>query len=69
MNRNKSFLYLDIQISWNDKGRPHFNVNKKPSELVKYLNHDSHHHCSHKTAVLSGVELPLALLTTKTATT
>ncbi len=54
-------------ISWNDKGRPHVNVCKKLGELVKYLNHDSHHHRSHKTAVLSGVELRLALLTTKTA--
>ncbi len=34
---------------------------------MKYLNRDSHHHRSHKTAVLSGVELRLALLTTKTA--
>ncbi len=67
INGNKSFPYLDIQISWNDEGRPHFNVYKKPGELVKYLNHDSHHHSSHKTAVLSGVELWLALLTTKTA--
>ncbi len=46
---------------------PHFNVYKKPGELVKYLNHDSHHHPSHKTAVLSGLELRLAQLTTKTA--
>jgi hypothetical protein len=67
INNNKLFPYLDIQISWNDKGRPHFNVYKKPGELVKYLNHDSHSHCSHKTAVLSGVELRLPLLTTKTA--
>ncbi len=67
INGNNSFPYLDIQISWNDKRRPHFNVYKKLGELVKYLNHDSHHHRSHKTAVLSGVELPLALLTTKTA--
>jgi hypothetical protein len=67
INGNKSFPYLDITISWNDEGRPHFNVYKKPGELVKYLNHNSHHHHSHKTAVLSGVELRLALLTMKTA--
>jgi hypothetical protein len=67
INENKSFPYLDITISWNDKGKPHFSVYKKPGELVKYINHDSHHHRSHKTAVLSGVELRLALLTTKTA--
>ncbi len=67
INRNKSFPYLDVQISWDDEGRPHFNFYKKPGELVKYLKHDSHHHRSHKTAVLPGVELCLALLTTKTA--
>jgi hypothetical protein len=42
-------------------------VYKKPGELIKYLNNDSHHHRNHKAAVLSGVELHLALLTTKTA--
>jgi hypothetical protein len=62
---NKSFPYLDITVSC--KGRPHFNVYKEPGELVKYLNHNSHHHRSHITAVLSGVGLWLALLTTKTA--
>jgi hypothetical protein len=44
-----------------------FNVYKKPGELVKYLNTNSHHQ-HHKTAVLSGVELRLALLTTTTPT-
>jgi hypothetical protein len=39
---------------------------KKPGELVKYFNSDSHHHRHHKTTVLSGVELRLALLTTRT---
>jgi len=43
-----------------------FNVYKKPRELVKYLNHDSHHHRNHKAAVLAGVELRLASLTTMT---
>jgi hypothetical protein len=38
INRNKSFPYLDIQISWNDEGKPHFNVYKKPGDFVKYLN-------------------------------
>jgi hypothetical protein len=35
---------------------------------VKYLNSDSHHHRRHKTTVLSGIELHLALLTTRTPT-
>jgi hypothetical protein len=39
-----------------------------PGKLVKYLNSDSHHHRGHKTGVLSGVELRLALLTTRTPT-
>jgi hypothetical protein len=34
---------------------------------VKYLNKKSHHHKNHKSAVLSEVELQLALLTTVTA--
>jgi hypothetical protein len=63
-----SFPYLDVKISWNDEGKLNFNVYKKPRELVKYLNHDSHHHRHHKSAVLSGVELRLALLTTMTPT-
>ncbi len=33
---------------------------------MKYLNTHSHHYCHHKYAVLSGVELRLALLTTMT---
>jgi hypothetical protein len=33
---------------------------------MKYLNTHSHHYCHHKSAVLSGVELQLALLTTMT---
>ncbi len=49
------------------KDGPPFNVYKKLGELVKYLNHNSHYHCSHKTVVLSGVELQLSLLTTTTA--
>jgi hypothetical protein len=39
INKNKSFPYPNTQISWNEDGRPHFNVYKKPGELVKYLNH------------------------------
>jgi hypothetical protein len=68
INGNTSYPYLDIQLSWNDEGKLHFGVYKKPGELVKYLNNDSHHHRNHKAAVLSGVKLRLALLTTKTAT-
>jgi hypothetical protein len=67
INGNTTFPYLNIQLSWNDEGMLHFGVYKKLGELVKYLNHDLHHHCNHKTAVLSGVKLCLALLTTKTA--
>jgi hypothetical protein len=68
INGNNSFPYQDIQLSWDNKGRLYFSVYKNPGELVKYLNHDSHHHRSHKTAgVLSGVKLHLAHLTTKTA--
>ncbi len=32
---------------------------------MKYLNMESHHHKNHKTAVLQGVELHLALFTTE----
>ncbi len=32
--------------------------------MIKYLNADSHHHKNHKAAVLQGVVLCLALLTT-----
>jgi hypothetical protein len=62
--RNTSFPYLNIQLSWTDASKLRFNVYKKPGKLIKYLNTDSHHHTNHKTAVLQGVELCLALLTT-----
>jgi hypothetical protein len=65
-NGNSYFPYLDIQLSWNEKDKLNFKVHQKPNELVKYLNSHSHHHCHHKTAVLSGVELRLALLTSFT---
>jgi len=46
-----SFPYLDVKMSWDDEdGQLNFNVYKKPRELVKYLNHDSHHHRNHKAA-------------------
>jgi hypothetical protein len=64
INGNISFPYLDIQLSWTDAGKLRFNVYRKPGELIKYLNIDSHHHKNHRTAVLQGVELRLALLTT-----
>ncbi len=65
INGNTSFPYLDIQLSWTEAGKLRFNVYKKPGELIKYLNTDRHHHTNHsKMAVLQGVELPLALLTT-----
>jgi hypothetical protein len=41
---------------------------RKSGKLGKYLNHNSHHHRLHKMAVLSGMELHLALLTTRTPT-
>jgi hypothetical protein len=63
INGSTSFPYLDIQLSWTDAGKLRFNVYKKPGELNKYLNTDSHHHTNHKMAVLQGVELCLALLT------
>jgi hypothetical protein len=66
INGNRSFLYLDIKLSWNKDNTLLFNVHRKPGKLVKYLNLNSHHHWHHKTAVLSGVELCLAFLTTRT---
>ncbi len=63
INGNTSFPYLDIQLSWTEAVKLRFNVYKKPGKLIKYLNTDSHHHTNHKTAVLQGVELRLALLT------
>ncbi len=62
----ESFPYLDIKLVWNEQQKLTFNVHQKSGELVKYLNHDSHHHWHHKAAVLQGVELRLALLTTMT---
>jgi hypothetical protein len=53
-------------MSWNGDNKLEFNVYKKLGELAKYLNVESHHHRHHKTAVLSGVELHLALLTIMT---
>jgi hypothetical protein len=66
VNGNSYFPYLDIQLSWNKKDELNFKVHRKPNKLVKYLNSHSHHNCHHKTAVLSGVELRLALLTSLT---
>ncbi len=66
INGESSSPYLDIKLSWNKDNCLNFNVHMKPNELVKYLNTHSHHHCHHKSAVLSGVELQLALLTTMT---
>jgi hypothetical protein len=62
----QSFPYLDIHLSWNEYDKLTFGVHCKPGELVKYLNTNSHHHRHHKAAVLKGVELRLALLTTMT---
>ncbi len=66
INGNNSFLYLNIKLLWNEENNLLFSVHKNPGKLVKYLNSDSHHHWHHKTMVLSGVELCLALLTTRT---
>jgi hypothetical protein len=66
INGNKSFPYHDIKILWDKDNKILFNVYRKPGKLVKYLNHDSHHHWLHKTVVISGVELRLALLTPRT---
>ncbi len=66
INDDLSFPYLDVKISWDEEGQLIFGVHQKPGKLVKYLNHDSHHHCHHKNAVLSGVKLQLALLTAMT---
>ena len=68
INGDHHFPYLDIKLSWGETNTLTFGVHRKPGELVKYLNTDSHHHRHHKTAVLSGVELRLALLTTRTST-
>ena len=57
----QSFPYLDIHLSWNENNKLTFGVHRKPGELVKYLNSDSHHHRHHKAVVLKGVELRLAL--------
>jgi hypothetical protein len=67
VNGKTSFPYLDIQLLWNETGRLNFSVYWKPGELVKYLNTTSHHHKNHKAAVLLGVKLHLALLTTAIA--
>jgi hypothetical protein len=66
INGESSFPYLDIKLSSNENNRLNFNVHKKPNELVTYLNTHSHHYRHHKSAVLSGLELRLALLTTMT---
>jgi hypothetical protein len=66
INGDCSFLYLDIKLSWNKDNTLLINIHRKPGKLVKHLNSDSHHHWHHKSAVLSGVELRLALLTTRT---
>ncbi len=56
--------YLNIQLSRNDIGQLNFTIYKKLGKLVKDLNIHSHNHKHHKTAVLLGMELHLALLTT-----
>ena len=66
INGDATFPYLDIKISWGEDNTLNFIVHRKPHKLVKYLNTDSHHHWQHKTEVLSGMELRLALLTTRT---
>ncbi len=66
VNGNSYSPYLANQLSWSEKDELNFKVHEKPNKLVKYLNSHSHHHCHHKKAVLSGVELPLALLTSLT---
>jgi hypothetical protein len=66
INGESSFPYLDIKLSWNENNCLNFNVHKKPNKLMKYLNTHSHHYHHHKSAVLSGVELRLTLLTTMT---
>jgi hypothetical protein len=66
INGESSFPYLDIKLSWNENNCLNFNVHKKPNKLVKYLNTHSHQYPHHKSAVLSGVELQLTLLTTMT---
>jgi hypothetical protein len=68
VNGDSSFPYLDIKLSWNNRNNLLFSVYKKPGKLVKYLNMDSYHHRHHKAAVLTNVELCLALLTILTPT-
>jgi hypothetical protein len=66
INGNRSFPYLDINLSWDESNKLIFDVQRKPGKLVKYLNTDSHHHQHHK-IVLKGVKLRLVLLLTMTA--
>jgi hypothetical protein len=66
INRDSYFPYLDIKLSWCEDNTLAFSVHRKSGELVKYLNTDSHYHQHHKTAVLSGVEMCRAPLTTRT---
>ncbi len=47
INRESSFPYLDIKLSWNEDDCLNFNIHKKPNKLVKYLNTHSHHYCHH----------------------
>jgi hypothetical protein len=67
VNSDSLFPYLDIKLSWNNENNLLFSIYKKSGKLVKYLNMYSHHHWHHKVAVLAGVELRLALLTTLTS--
>jgi hypothetical protein len=66
INGDHHFPYLDIKLSWSEGNTLTFGVHRKPGKLVKYLNTHSHHHRHHKSAVVSGVELRLTLLTTRT---
>ena len=52
-------------MSWNTEGMLKFGVYSKPNQTVKYLNIDSHHVSSQKSAVLFGVKLRLSALTTR----
>ena len=64
----KTFPYLDMEMRFDESQNLCFGVHTKPGYQQKYLNVGSHHTSATKNAVVRGVSIRIAGLTTRTAT-
>ena len=63
----EAFPYLDMEMRFNENKKLCFGVHTKPGFQTKYLDINSHHASAQKKALVRGVSIRLAGLTTRTA--